>query len=97
MPPGREPGRCDFLLLNDERKTAYFIELKGSPADAMKCIEQVENTERMCRASLQGYTSLYRFVFGPGHGMYPSGFIAWRNKKPKGVVVAKREDLTEDI
>lgn len=97
LPHGQVPERCDFLLVNDEKKTAYFIELKGSPSDAMKCVDQVENTEFMCRASLQGYKSFYRFVFGPGHGVYPSEFIAWRNKKAKGTVIAKRADITEDI
>ena len=32
--------RCDYLLLNDDAKTSYYIELKGS--DLVKAIEQIE-------------------------------------------------------
>ena len=37
--PGEE--RCDYLLLNDEAATSYYIELKGS--DLPKAIRQIEN------------------------------------------------------
>lgn len=34
--------RCDFLLLNDDKQTSYYIELKGS--DLPKAINQIEHT-----------------------------------------------------
>jgi hypothetical protein len=37
--------RCDYLLLNDDAKTSYYIELKGS--DLVKAIEQIETTVAM--------------------------------------------------
>ena len=39
---GTVETRCDYLLLNDDTKTAYYIELKGS--DLSKAIRQIENT-----------------------------------------------------
>ena len=91
LPRGETPERCDFLLLDDDEKTAYFIELKGSPSYLKKCVAQVESTERMCRQSLKGYTKrFYRFILGSGHGVPPSAFITWRDKKPKGTVVVHR-------
>ena len=97
LPKGQIPERCDFLLLADDTNppTAYLIELKGSPADADKCIAQVESTERMCRDYLRGYQILYRFVFGKGHGVYGSKYINWRDKLPQGKLIAKRS-IVED-
>ena len=51
---------CDFLLINDSLKKAYFIELKGGNID--EAIPQLENGERLCTAELQGYTFFYRIV-----------------------------------
>lgn len=51
---------CDFLLLNDTKKRAYLIELKGS--DVIKGIKQLEHGERHFRTELDGYRILYRLV-----------------------------------
>lgn len=51
---------CDFLLINDTRKKAYFIELKGSQVD--KAIDQLEAGEQKCRSELIGYQLFYRIV-----------------------------------
>ena len=45
--PGEE--RCDYLLLNDEAATSYYIELKGS--DLPKAIRQIENTIKLLSPS----------------------------------------------
>lgn len=97
LPKGEKPDRCDFLLLADDTNppTAYFIELKGSPSYADKCVEQVLKTESMCRDSIKGYRTQYRFIFGKGSGFYSSKFTAWRDKQPKGKVVAVRKDYTD--
>lgn len=53
--------RCDFLLINEDKKTAYFIELKGS--DLCKAAEQIEATEIALAAQLSMYPSRrYRIV-----------------------------------
>ena len=51
---------CDFLLVNDSTKKAYFIELKGKNID--DAVEQLAAGERMCKAELQGYSFFYRIV-----------------------------------
>ena len=53
--------RCDFLVVNDSKKRAYFIELKGS--DVQRAIEQMETTRSMTRDSFRGYDVFYRIVF----------------------------------
>lgn len=51
---------CDFLLLNDSLKKAYFIELKGSNIE--EAIPQLENGIKLCAEELIGYTVLCRIV-----------------------------------
>lgn len=53
-------SRCDFLLMNEDTKTAYLIELKGS--DLVKAAGQLEETERVLRQELSSYRVLYRIV-----------------------------------
>ena len=68
IPGGTSDERCDYLLLDDTRKNAYYIELKGSPSNTKKCLRQVKNVEALLSPLLQGYQSLYRFVYKPTHG-----------------------------
>lgn len=51
---------CDFLLLNDTLKKAYFIELKGGNID--EAVPQLEQGERLFRAELSGYKFFFRIV-----------------------------------
>lgn len=51
---------CDFLLLNDTQKKAYFIELKGS--DVCHGIKQLEATANYMRSELLPFTFYYRLV-----------------------------------
>ena len=51
--PGSHTAKCDFLVLNDESKQAYFIELKGS--DVIHAIDQVEETVSLLKSELCGY------------------------------------------
>ena len=51
---------CDFLLINDTRKKAYLIELKGGNVD--EAVEQLEAGENKCKGELKGYTFFYRIV-----------------------------------
>ena len=53
-------SRCDFLLLNEDAKTAYLIELKGS--DLTTAAKQLEATERVLARQLAGYDLRYRIV-----------------------------------
>ncbi len=53
-------SRCDYLLINEKKRTAYLIELKGS--DLVKAAEQLENTERALQKELSDYELRYRIV-----------------------------------
>lgn len=51
---------CDYLLINDSRRKAYLIELKGGNID--EAVNQLEAGEQMCKAELEGYSFFYRIV-----------------------------------
>ena len=53
-------NKCDFLLMNENTKTAYLIELKGS--DLVKAAQQLESTHAALAQELSGYTMQYRIV-----------------------------------
>ena len=53
-------NRCDYLLINEEKRIAYLIELKGS--DLVKAAEQLEATEKVLRQELFSYEVQYRIV-----------------------------------
>lgn len=56
----KEGGRCDYLLINEDARVAYLIELKGS--DLVKAAEQIERTERVLKKELSKYQLQYRIV-----------------------------------
>ena len=54
-------SKCDFILINEEKKIAYLIELKGS--DLSWAAEQLEATEQTLSTQLAPYQPLqYRIV-----------------------------------
>jgi len=53
-------NRCDYLLINEEKRIAYLIELKGS--DLVKAAEQLESTEKFLQQELSDYKYQYRIV-----------------------------------
>lgn len=56
----RNGNKCDFLLLNEDVKKAYLIELKGS--DLVKAAEQLASTEALLKKELSSYEIYYRIV-----------------------------------
>lgn len=56
--------RCDYLLLNCDKKRAYFIELKGKHIEKAK--EQIESSERLLNQDIKGYTIFYRIIYRTG-------------------------------
>ena len=56
----RTGKRCDFLVINEDKKDAYLIELKGS--DVEKAAEQLVETEKALSKELRSYTKHYRIV-----------------------------------
>lgn len=54
-------NKCDFLLINEDKKTAYLIELKGS--DLSWAAMQLQATEQTLSVQLAPYQPLqYRIV-----------------------------------
>lgn len=53
-------NKCDYLLINEDTKVAYLIELKGS--DLTKAALQLDTTEKKLRAELSNYSLQYRIV-----------------------------------
>lgn len=51
---------CDFLLVNDSSKKAYFIELKGGNID--EAVPQLEAAFKLFRTELTKYDFYFRIV-----------------------------------
>ena len=54
-------NKCDYLVLNDDLKTAYLIELKGK--DIHHAIKQVDDTFNIMKSNLSDYTFFLRIVY----------------------------------
>ena len=52
--------RCDFILMNEDDKKAYLIELKGSKLSY--AAQQLEATAKALKSGLDGYALRYRIV-----------------------------------
>ena len=87
--------RCDFLVLNEEKKNAYLIELKGTKL--LHAIKQLENTADMLKKDLKEYQVYFRIVYHTKtQGVRSSEYIK-KKKKWKGRVLAKTNKLEENI
>ena len=95
LPKGKDPERCDYLLLNDSIRRAYFIELKGS--DLTKAISQIEASVAMIAASLPDYSIYKRIIYHTGtKAMQNSDVLKWKMRN-KGHVVIKETRYEESI
>lgn len=56
----KEGNKCDYLLMNEDTRTAYLIELKGS--DLVKAARQLEATGKLLARELAGYQLRYRII-----------------------------------
>ena len=88
-------SRCDYLLLNDDLNTSYYIELKGS--DLSKAIEQIESTISMISPSIPEYKIFRRIVYRTGsHKIRESKVILWKKKYGTTAKISERT-LEESI
>ncbi len=53
-------SRCDYLLMNEEKRIAYLIELKGS--DLVRAAGQLEATEKFLGQELSDYELQFRII-----------------------------------
>ena len=89
-------SRCDYLLINEETKRAYLIELKGS--DLVKAAKQLEATENILQKELLEYSLQYRIIANKcktqeiRSSAYRKYQIRWREK-----LVQKTGYIEEDI
>lgn len=51
---------CDYLVLNDTKRNAYFIELKGR--NVSDAVEQLEKGKKKVEMELRGYEMYFRIV-----------------------------------
>lgn len=95
FPKGGGLERCDWLLLNDTRKDAYYIELKGK--DIHKAISQIENTIREIHPSIQDYDVYCRIVYHTNsHHVTGSEVTQWK-KRYKGKAEIKSRRMIENF
>ncbi|GHV25044.1 hypothetical protein FACS1894176_02620 [Bacteroidia bacterium] len=56
----KKDAKCDYLLLNCNRKQAFFIELKGS--DINHAIEQIDSSIDLLKSNIPDFTIHARIV-----------------------------------
>ncbi len=88
--------KCDFLLINEEKKVAYLIELKGS--DLAEAAEQLEATEKVLKQELSAYNLQYRIVANKckTQEIYSTKYKKYRMRW-KGQLVQKTGYIEENI
>ena len=74
---GTEESRCDYLVVNDTAKRAYFIELKRS--HVKKATRQIDAIIPMVK-DLKGYATFCRIVYRGHHDLTNTERIRWENK-----------------
>lgn len=85
---------CDFLLVNDTKRKAYLIELKGGNID--EAVSQLEAGEKKCKDELQGYMFLYRIVCSKAKTHKIESTTFRRFKEKCGVRLKYKEVLLEE-
>lgn len=87
---------CDFLLLNDTKRDAYFIELKGR--DITKGVKQLEAGYCLFARDLVNYTIYYRLIYTKArtHSVEGNDFRKFK-KEHKAYFKYKENILKEDI
>ena len=95
FPKGHDPERCDWLLLDDTKGNAYYIELKGS--DIPHAIEQIESTIREdFIGRFLSYIVFKRIVYKTGtHKIQESSVIKWKQRNKNAII--KEKQLSENI
>ena len=89
-------NKCDYLVLNEDSKTAYLIELKGS--DLCKAAQQLETTENILSNELRAYDKRYRIIANKckTQEINSSSYIKFK-KKWGHKLVQKTGTLSENI
>ena len=76
---GGNTSCCDYLVLNCEKKRAFFIELKGR--QVLKAKEQIERAEALVGNDLPEFIRCYRIIYkGRTHDVQSSTIVNWKKK-----------------
>ena len=71
--------KCDFLLLNDSKCDAYYIELKGT--NLLDAMTQIDRTVEELHGRLNNYTINPRIVYASNtHAVHDKATIQWKQK-----------------
>ena len=96
IPASSPEERCDFLLLNDTKQKAYYIELKGS--DIPKAMSQIDHSVEMLQGEHPQYTIYRRIVFRSGsHEVNSSAVVRWKKRYGVRFVKIERSKIEEAI
>lgn len=92
---GTTGKKCDYLILNDSNKKAFYIELKGT--DVKEATKQLDNAIKEINDSI-GYEVYPRIVFkgSATHDIHSSAIVKWQ-KAWKGDAIIRRTPMTEFI
>jgi len=96
---GNQSVKCDYLVLNDDKRVAYFIELKRT-SHISEAVDQIQTTIEMLKAELPGYIYHGRIVSNAIHGVRDSKTIELfkkYRKKYKGIIDHKSKHFEENI
>ena len=86
--------------MNQDKKSAYLIELKGS--NILHAMDQVLSAENLLKEDLEGYSVFYRIIYrSRTQEVRKSRIIRWKEKEGKrngiSVVILKEKHLEEII
>lgn len=86
--------RADYLVLDETKKTAYLIELKGS--HIMSAFRQLENTDKKLSNALKGHDVYWRVVCSSRTANLKNNEVKKYQKNHPQLVI-RRNILREDI
>lgn len=92
--------RCDFLVMNQDKKSDYLIELKGS--NVLHAMDQVLSSARLLQDDLSDCDVFYRIIYrSRTQEVRQSRIIRWKEKMGKkngiAVVILKEKQYEEPI
>lgn len=90
FPKGKPPQRCDYLILNDTDRIAYYIELKGS--DIPVAIAQIDSTRSLISLD---YTDRCRIILHKvrSHQINDDFVIRWKRKHHAIIIQGQYTDI----
>lgn len=94
LPPKTSERRADYLVLNETKKTAYLIELKGSHIKS--AFVQLENTDKNLSEALKEHKIYWRVVCGSRTANLEDNEVK-KYKKTHSQLLIQRRVLRENI